>query len=84
MQKIINAVAIISGTISLTLVGSGIFLYVNRDSLIDSAKEKIMSEVGALAGDAVKDMIPSTPSLPSMTGPVAPRSIRSGLGVPQF
>ena len=42
MQKIINAVAIISGTISLTLVGSGIFLYVNRDSLIDSAKEKIM------------------------------------------
>ena len=84
MQKIINAVAIISGTISLTLVGSGIFLYVNRDSLIDSAKEKIMTEVGALAGDAVKDMIPSTPSLPSMTGPVAPRSIRSGLGVPQF
>ena len=84
MQKIINAVAIISGTVSLTLVGSGIFLYVNRDSLIDSAKEKIMSEVGALAGDAVKDMIPSTPSLPSMTGPVAPRSTRSGLGVPQF
>ena len=84
MQKIINAVAIISGTISLTLVGSGIFLYVNRDSLIDSAKEKIMSEVGALAGDAGKDMIPSTPSLPSMTGPVAPRSPRSGLGVPQF
>ena len=43
-----------------------------------------MSEVGALAGDAVKDMIPSTPSLPSMTGPVAPKSPRSGLGIPQF
>jgi|TARA_B100001250_G_C19676984_1_gene734080 hypothetical protein len=84
MQKLINAIAIVSGAISLTLVGSGIFLYVNKDSLIDSAKEKIMSEVGALAGDAVKDMIPSTPSLPSMTGPVAPRSPRSGLGIPQF
>ena len=84
MQKLINAVAIISGAVSLTLVGSGIFLYVNKDSLIDSAKEKIMAEVSSLAGNAVKDMIPSTPSLPSMTSPVAPRSTRSGLGVPQF
>jgi len=84
MQKLINAVAIISGAVSLTLVGSGIFLYVNKDSLIDSAKEKIMAEVSSLAGNAVKDMIPSTPSLPSMTGPVSPRNPRSGLGIPQF
>ena len=42
-----------------------------------------MCQVGAIAGDKIKDMIP-TPELPSMTGPVAPRSQRSGLGVPQF
>jgi len=84
MQKLINAIAITSGAVSLTLIGSGIFLYANKDSLMDSAKEKIMAEVSALAGNAVKDMMPATPSLPTTTGPVAPRSKRSGLGVPQF
>ena len=42
-----------------------------------------MGQVGEIAGDKIKEMVP-TPSLPSMTGPVAPRSTRSGLGIPQF
>ena len=40
-----------------------------------------MSEVSGIAGDAVKDMLPSTPSLPTETGPVVPSV---GLGIPQF
>jgi len=81
MQKIINVLSVASFVISASVVGA--YVYANKDALIDSAKEKIMGQVGALAGDAVKDMIP-TPELPSMTGPVAPRSGRSGLGVPGF
>ena len=83
MQKIINVLSVASFVISASVVGAGVYVYANKDALIDSAKEKIMGQVGALAGDAVKDMLP-TPGLPSMTGPVAPRSQRSGLGVPQF
>ena len=42
-----------------------------------------MKQVGAAAaGEALKSL--PVPELPSMTGPVAPRSTRSGLGVPQF
>ena len=84
MQKIINVLSVASFVISASVVGAGVYVYANKDALIDSAKEKIMGQVGALAGDAVKDMIPTPQALPDMTGPVAPRSQRSGLGVPQF
>ena len=83
MQKIINVLSVASFVISASVVGAGVYVYANKDAIIDSAKEKIMGQVGAIAGDAVKDLIP-TPELPSMTGPVAPRSSRSGFGVPQF
>ena len=38
---------------------------------------------GGAAADAALKNLP-IPKLPSVTGPVAPRSTRSGLGVPQF
>ena len=40
-----------------------------------------MGQVGAIAGDAVKGMIPTPPALPSKTGNVVPGV---GLGIPQF
>jgi hypothetical protein len=83
MQKIINVLSVASFLISASVVGAGVYVYANKDALIDSAKEKIMGQVGAIAGDKIKEMVP-LPELPDMTGPVAPRSIRSGLGVPQF
>jgi len=83
-QKIINLLSIVSFVVSTSVVGIGSYVFINKDTIIDSAKEKIMGQVGEIAGDAVKDMIPTTPALPSLTGPVAPRSERSGLGIPQF
>jgi hypothetical protein len=81
MQKIINVLSIASFVVSTTVVGTGIFVYANKDSIIESAKEKIMKEVSSLAGNAVKDMLPSTPALPTQTGPVVPGA---GLGIPNF
>ena len=83
MQKIINVLSVASFVISASVVGAGVFVYANKDSLIESAKEIIMKQVGAAAaGEALKSL--PVPELPNMTGPVAPRSTRSGLGVPQF
>ena len=83
MQKIINVLSVASFVISASVVGAGVFVYANKDALIESAKEKIMKQVGtAAAGEALKSL--PVPELPNMTGPVAPRSQRSGLGVPQF
>ena len=83
MQKIIYVLSVASFVISASVVGAGIYVYANKDALIDSAKEKIMGQISVIAGDRIKEMVP-LPELPEMTGPVAPRSIRSGLGVPQF
>ena len=35
MQKIVNVIAIASGAVSIALIGSGLFVYVNRDSMVD-------------------------------------------------
>tara|TARA_Y100001970_G_scaffold9058_1_gene10536 strand:+ start:3026 stop:3277 length:252 start_codon:yes stop_codon:yes gene_type:complete len=83
MQKIINVLSVASFVISASVVGAGVYVYANKDALLESAKEKIMKQVGGAAADAALKNLP-IPKLPSVTGPVAPRSTRSGLGVPQF
>ena len=83
MQKIINVLSVASFVISASVVGAGVYVYANKDALLESAKEKIMKQVGGAAADAALKSLP-IPKLPSVTGPVAPRSQRSGLGVPQF
>ena len=83
MQKIINVLSVASFVISASVVGAGVYVYANKDALLESAKEKIMKQVGAAAaGEALKNL--PVPEIPSVTGPVVPRSTRSGLGVPQF
>ena len=36
MQKIVNVLAVASSVVSLAVVGSGIYVYVQRDQLIDN------------------------------------------------
>ena len=51
MQKIVNVVALASGIVSVAVVASGVFVYVNRDSIIDSIKSQALEAVsGALGG----------------------------------
>tara|TARA_Y100001963_G_scaffold15654_1_gene19389 strand:+ start:413 stop:685 length:273 start_codon:yes stop_codon:yes gene_type:complete len=51
MQKFVNIVALTSGVVSIALVGSGLFVYVNRDSIIDSIKQQALEAVtGSLGG----------------------------------
>jgi len=63
MQKFINAIAIASGVISLTVVGSGVVIYLQKDAIIESVKSKVMGSVldsvtpdlGSIAGDSIPD-----------------------------
>ena len=51
MQKIVNVVALTSGVVSLAVVGSGLFVFVNRDSIIDNVKQQaIEAALGSLGG----------------------------------
>ena len=71
MQKIINVLSIASFVISASIAGAGAYVYANKDALIESAKEKIMKQVGEAATGAVLKNLP-TPSLPSSTGLAIP------------
>ena len=51
MQKLINVLAVTSFVVSGAVVGSGIYVYLNRASIIDGVKSKIMESVtGSLGG----------------------------------
>ena len=79
MQKLVNAVAIASGVVSLAVVGLGGYVFIRKDAIIEDAKTKILEQVGgAIGGSLVPDGLggaaldvpsfaptPSEPALPS-------------------
>ena len=76
MQKVINVVALLSGLVSLTVVGTTGYVYLNRDSITERAIEKCSKAVTdavtkALPGIVDKAM-PEVPKLPSATGGAIP------------
>ena len=57
-QKVINVLAVASAAVSVAVVGSGLYVYVNRASIIDGVKSQIMESVtgglgGSLGGGAL-------------------------------
>ena len=83
MQKIINVLAVASGLVSAAVVASGIFVYVNRDSIVDSIKSQAIEAVtGSLGGGLGGDLPIGTPDLAPPAGQAAVPS--GGLGVPTF
>jgi hypothetical protein len=54
-QKIINVLAVASFALSGAIASSGVYVYVNRDSIIDGIKSQVMGGLGggALGGGAL-------------------------------
>ena len=70
MQTLINVLALSSFLVSATAVGSGVYIYTNKDPLIEEVKEQVMEAIlpGALTGGLSGDLIPNpTQLLPSPT-----------------
>ena len=80
MQKIVNAIAIASGAVSLAVVGLGGYVFIRKDAIIDNVKSKVMESVlpggigGALGGGGLGGAGLDIPSLgaPSPAEPSAP------------
>ena len=70
LQKIVNGIAILSGVVSLTVVGTVGYVYVRKDAIIENVKGKVLESVlpGGLGG-AVGEGLPSLPS-PSVDAPM--------------
>lgn len=52
MQKLINGIAILSGVVSLTVVGAVGVVYLNKDAIIEKVKTEALNSIGggALGG----------------------------------
>ena len=87
VQKIVNVIAIASGVVSTAVIASGVLVYVNRDSIVDSIKSQAIEAVtGSLGGGlggglpiGAPDLAPSAPDS-AANAPVP----SAGLGVPTF
>ena len=79
MQKIINVLALASTAVSIAVVGTGAYVYVNKDSIIESVTEKALGGIGGGIGG---DLPIGTPDLAPPTGQATVPS--AGLGVAQF
>ena len=82
MQKIINVLALASTAVSIAVVGTGAYVYVNIDSIIESVTEKALGSLGGLGGGLGGDLPIGTPDLAPPAGQAAVPS--AGLGVAQF
>jgi hypothetical protein len=69
MQKIFNAIAVASGVVSLTVVGTTLGIYLNKDAIINNIQEKALEAVTGSIGDAIGDSLP----IPDATGDVIPK-----------
>ena len=79
-QKVINVVAVASAVVAAAVVGSGIFVFVNRDSIIDNVKQQaIEAALGSLGGiggglPTGSNDLPSLGATPGVGGPAAPQA----------
>ena len=79
MQKVINTIALLSGLVSLSVVGAGAYLYMNKDAIIEDIRKQATEQVTkaiteALPGiiDAALPEMPEVPEVPNKTGGVIP------------
>ena len=75
LQKIVNGIAIASGVVSLTVVGTAGYVFIRKDAIIDNIKSKVMESVlpgglgGAIGGGALGGIGGSI--IPEMDNPMA-------------
>ena len=88
MQKIINVLALASTAVSVAVVGSGLYVYVNRASILDGVKSQVMESVtgsfGGGAGLGGGALPIGTPDLAPPADSAAVPPVGGGLGVSNF
>ena len=85
VQKIVNVIALASGVVSTAVIASGVLVYVNRDSIVDSIKSQAIEAVtGSLGGGLGGDLPIGTPDLATPSDSATAPVPSAGLGVPTF
>ena len=83
MQKVINVLALASFAVSTAIVAGGAYVYLNKDAMIENAKEKITSAATEAIAGALPGMLDAAmPELPGATGGAIPMGEDKGGSVP--
>ena len=83
MQKLINVLALASFAVSAAVVGGGTWLYLNKDVLIEEAREKAAAAATEAVAGALPGLIDAAmPELPGVTGGAIPMGEGKGGAVP--
>ena len=81
-QKVVNVLAVASFAVSGAVAVSGVYVYVNRDSILDGVKSQVMEAVTGSLGGGLGGGLPTGANdiggTPQAAGPDA------GLGVAPF
>ena len=76
MQKVINGIALFSGAVSLSLVVGGVWIYLEKDNMINGVKTQMINGVTESIQKMLPGMLdaamPEIPEVPSSTGGVVP------------
>ena len=88
MQKIVNVIALTSGVVSLAVVATGGYLFLNKDAIVDNVKGQVMEAVtgslGGLGGGLTPDVgLPSASPTDAPAAPAAGIDPSGGFGIPQ-
>tara|TARA_B100000287_G_scaffold429992_1_gene484381 strand:+ start:598 stop:894 length:297 start_codon:yes stop_codon:yes gene_type:complete len=88
MQKIVNVLALASFAVSGAVVGSGVYIYLNRASILDGIKsqalEAVTGSLGSLGGLGGGSTLPlGSNDLVPPASPDAPQA-STGLNIPNF
>ena len=73
MQKVINLLAVLSFVGTAGIIGSGYYLYTQKDPIIEGLKEKVTKAAVEGVTNALPGLLDSAvPELPEVTGPAMP------------
>ena len=82
MQKVINVLALSSFVVSAAVVSGGVYVYLNKDAMIERAKGRIATAATEAIAGALPGMLDAAmPELPEVTGDAMPSG---GGGLPKF
>ena len=73
MQKLINVLALSSFAVSAAVVSGGTWLYLNKDVMVEQARQKIATAATEAIAGALPALIDAAmPEIPEVTGPAVP------------
>ena len=82
MQKVINVLAIASAAVSVAVVGTGAYVYVNKDAIIESVTEKALGSLGGFGGAGLGGDLPV--GAPDLASPTPQAAAPSAPTTPNF